>query len=232
VQAVGELDQDHAHVARHGQQHLAEVLGLRLLEALVLDAVELGDAIDQVGGHLAEALGDLLLGDRRVFHHVVQQRGRQRLRVEMPAGQDFRHGERMGDVGFAADAHAGRGARRRRRRRIGGADAGDVFGLEVGGEQAVEAFQVLGEVDRRMHVRRNQRRLVGRPARCRGRWRQCREGVATVTFHPVRMVLSAAAVEDFEADLAGGDFAQGDDGRLVALRLDLRRAAQVSWRAR
>jgi hypothetical protein len=117
VQAVGELDQDHAHVARHGQQHLAEVLRLGFLEALVLDAVELGDAIDQFGGDLAEALGDLLLGDRRVFHHVVQQRGDQRVRVEMPAGQGFRHRQRMGDVGLAADAHAGRGARRRQRHR-------------------------------------------------------------------------------------------------------------------
>jgi hypothetical protein len=33
-------------------------------------------------------------------------------------------------------------------------------------------------------------------------------------------------VEDFEADLAGGDFAQGDHGRLVAARFDQRRAAQ------
>ena len=30
VQAVGELDQDHPQIARHRQQHLAEILGLRL----------------------------------------------------------------------------------------------------------------------------------------------------------------------------------------------------------
>ena len=30
VQTVGQLDKDHAQVARHGHQHLAEVLGLRL----------------------------------------------------------------------------------------------------------------------------------------------------------------------------------------------------------
>jgi hypothetical protein len=39
--------------------------------------------------HLAEALGDLRLGDVGVFHHVVQQRGAQRLTVELPAGQDL-----------------------------------------------------------------------------------------------------------------------------------------------
>jgi hypothetical protein len=99
VQAVGQLDQDHAHVARHGQQHLAEVLGLGFLEALVLDAVELGDAIDQLGGDLAEALGDLLLGDRRVLHHVVQQAAVSACGIEVPAGEGFRHGQRMGDVG-------------------------------------------------------------------------------------------------------------------------------------
>jgi hypothetical protein len=42
---------------------------------LELDLVELGQAIDQLGDLLAEALGDLGLGDRRVLHHVVQQRG-------------------------------------------------------------------------------------------------------------------------------------------------------------
>ena len=31
VQAVGELDQDDADVVDHGQEHLAEVLGLALL---------------------------------------------------------------------------------------------------------------------------------------------------------------------------------------------------------
>jgi hypothetical protein len=41
------------------------------------------------------------------------------------------------------------------------------------------------------------------------------------------MVFRTAAVEDFEADLAGGDFAQGDYGRLVAARFDLRRAAHA-----
>ena len=43
-----------------------------------------------------------LAGGRRVFHHVVQQRGDQGLRVEMPAGQDAGDGKRVGDVGFAA----------------------------------------------------------------------------------------------------------------------------------
>jgi hypothetical protein len=39
------------------------------------------------------------LGDVGVLHHVVQQRRHQRLGVEVPAGEDFGHGERMGEVG-------------------------------------------------------------------------------------------------------------------------------------
>ena len=54
VQAVGEFDQDDAYVLRHCEQHLAEVLGLRILARLKLDLVELGDAIDHIGNGLAE----------------------------------------------------------------------------------------------------------------------------------------------------------------------------------
>ena len=101
VQAVGELDQDDAHVARHREQHLAEVLGLRLLVRLELDLVELGDAVDELGDRLAEVAGDLGLGDRGVFGHVVQQRRGQRLRVEVPLREDVGDGERVRDVGLA-----------------------------------------------------------------------------------------------------------------------------------
>ena len=78
--------------------------------------------------------------------------------VEMPAGQRFGHGQRVRDVGRSADAHLApmRGVGKH----IGGTDAGDVFGFEIGGEPGVEAFQIFGEIHRRMHVRRNQRRLV------------------------------------------------------------------------
>ena len=104
MQAVGQLDQDDAHVARHGQQHLAEGLGLVFLARVELELVELGDAVDQFGDRLAEALDQLGLGDAGVLDHVVQQRGHQRLRVELPFGALRRDRERMGDVGLAAVA--------------------------------------------------------------------------------------------------------------------------------
>jgi hypothetical protein len=51
---------------------------------LELDLVELGYAVDQFGDRLAELLAISGLGDVGVLHHVVQQRGGQRLAVEMP----------------------------------------------------------------------------------------------------------------------------------------------------
>ena len=104
VRAVGQLDQDDAHVARHGQQHLAERLGLVFLAGVELQLVQLGQAIHQFGHRRAEALDQLGLGDAAVFHGVVQQRGHQGLRVELPFGALGRDGDRVGDVGLAAVA--------------------------------------------------------------------------------------------------------------------------------
>ena len=104
VQPVGELDQDHAHVARHRQQHLAERLGLAFLARRELQLVELGQAVDQVGGRRAEALDQLGLGDAAVLHRVVHQRGHDGLRVELPVGAQAGHRDRVRDVGLAAGA--------------------------------------------------------------------------------------------------------------------------------
>ena len=101
VQAVGELDQDHAQVARHRQQHLAEAFGGRFLAVAELQLVQLGDAVDQLGDGLAEFAGDRLAGQRRVLDRVVQDRRDQGLDVQPLLGQHLRHRDRMGDVGLA-----------------------------------------------------------------------------------------------------------------------------------
>ena len=54
VEAVGELDQDHAHVLRHRHDHLAVVLGLGLLAALEADPRQLRHALDELGDLGAE----------------------------------------------------------------------------------------------------------------------------------------------------------------------------------
>ena len=139
VQAVRELDQNDAYVARHGEQHLAEALGLMLLVGGELDAVELGDTVHQLGDALAELARDLALGDRRVFHDVVQQRGGQRLRVEMQLGEDVGDRERVDDVGIAGLAEltfvCGFGEV------VGGFELRDVLRLQVAGEALEERLR-------------------------------------------------------------------------------------------
>ena len=97
VQAVGQFDQDHPHILRHRQQHFAEVFRLRLVLRIQTQLVELGYAIDQHGHRLAERARSRLLVAGGVFHHVVQQRGDQGLRVKMPFGEDAGDRQRMGD---------------------------------------------------------------------------------------------------------------------------------------
>jgi hypothetical protein len=75
VQAVGQLDQDDAQVARHRQQHLAETLRGGFLAIGEAQLVQLGDAIDQFGHGLAELRGQVLARERRVLDGVVQDRG-------------------------------------------------------------------------------------------------------------------------------------------------------------
>ena len=102
VRTIGELDENHAHIARHREQHLAEALGLRLFAALEFKLVQLGQAVDQLCDFGAELLGKLALGHALVFDHVVQQRRHDRLHIQLPARADLCHGHGMRDVRLAA----------------------------------------------------------------------------------------------------------------------------------
>ena len=101
MQSIGELDENDAHIARHCQQHLPKILGLRFFEGGELELVELGDAIDQIGNGFAEFFGDIRFGGRRILYHVVQQGCDKCLRIEMPARQNLGDRERVRDVGLA-----------------------------------------------------------------------------------------------------------------------------------
>ena len=138
VQPVGELDEDDADVARHRQQHLAKRLGLRFLARRKAQLVELGEAVDQVGGRCTEALDQLGLGDAAVFHRVVHQRGHDRLRVELPFGAQAGDGDRMRDVRLA------RGAELAEVRFVGEA-VGVAHAPDVGGVEVVELDGEGGE---------------------------------------------------------------------------------------
>ena len=75
VQAVGELDQQHAHVVGDGEQELAEVLGLLGLLRDEVELLDLGQAVDERADLVAEQLVDLLARRLGVLDRVVQHRG-------------------------------------------------------------------------------------------------------------------------------------------------------------
>ena len=73
MEPVGQLDQDDAEVADHGQEHLAEGLGLLLFLRDVGVAGDLGDAVDELGDVVAEHLLQGLFRGERVLEDVVEQ---------------------------------------------------------------------------------------------------------------------------------------------------------------
>ncbi len=102
VQPVGELDEDDADVLGHRDEHLAQVVGLRLRERLELDLAELGHAVDQVGDLIAEALADLGERDLGVLDDIVQERGLERGGVHVQLGEDECHLDGVVDERLAA----------------------------------------------------------------------------------------------------------------------------------
>ena len=58
VQAVGELDQQHARVVGDGEQQFAEILGLLGVFGGEVELVELGQAVDQTADLRPEHLVD------------------------------------------------------------------------------------------------------------------------------------------------------------------------------
>jgi hypothetical protein len=104
LQTVGELDEDDANVVDHRQQHLADVLRLSLFLAGKLNLVDLGDALDDVGNLLAELALQILAGDGRVFHRVVQQAGGDGGGVHLHLGEHGGDFQGMDEVGFARGA--------------------------------------------------------------------------------------------------------------------------------
>ena len=104
MQAVGELDQQHAHVVGDRQQQLAQVLGLLGLLGDEIEPLELGQPLDQRADVWPEHLVDLGAGGGGVLDGVVQQRGRDGGIVELEVGQDRGDFERMGEIGIAGGA--------------------------------------------------------------------------------------------------------------------------------
>ena len=96
VQAVGELQEKHPHVALDRAQDVLEIVHLPL--------VRLGHRRDQEGHVVPETVADFLDGMGRVLHDVVQQGGGDDRRPLLPhlLHDHERHGQRMQDVRQAA----------------------------------------------------------------------------------------------------------------------------------
>jgi hypothetical protein len=105
VQAIGELDEDHANVVDHRQQHLAVVLGLPLLAGREGDLGDLGDPFHDVEHVDPEVLLDALGCREGVLEHVVQQPDRDADRVHPHLGQDRGHLQRVDQVGLPRGSH-------------------------------------------------------------------------------------------------------------------------------
>ena len=133
VRAVGDLDEDDADVLGHGHEHLAQIFHLLLFLARVMDARELGDALDQIGDGGGEALGDVVVGRVGVLDAVVQEGGDDGFAVEMQLlGYDLRNGDGVGDEGRAVLALLGTVVRGGVAE--GGVDLGEVCAGVVGAD--------------------------------------------------------------------------------------------------
>ena len=143
VQAVGEFDEQDADVLAHGQDELAEVLGLLGAVGLEFEPGQLGDAVDEAADGGAEDLVELGAGDAGVFDDVVEQGGDDAGGVEPVAGEDVGDGEGVGYVGFAVVA--GLGAVGLRREDVGGVDLVDVRARVVGADLFGE-FELADDV--------------------------------------------------------------------------------------
>ncbi len=88
VQAVGQLDDHHAYVVHHGQQHLADALGLALFARVELELAQLGDAIDAMRHLVAELLADFFGQPRRSLrrHRATDRSGRRPGPCSCPPG--------------------------------------------------------------------------------------------------------------------------------------------------
>ncbi|MNU84592.1 hypothetical protein D3C71_743150 [compost metagenome] len=102
VQAVGQLDQDHANVACHGHGHFLEVFGLGFGLGLEVHLGQFADPVDQFGHGFAELRLQRFLGNTGVFDHVMQHGGHQALMVHVHVGKNIGHGKGMRDVRLAA----------------------------------------------------------------------------------------------------------------------------------
>ncbi len=98
VNAVGQLDQDHPGIVRHGEEHFSIILDLLLRGRSELDLSELRDSVDNGGDLGAELLLDIAHRDVGVLDGVVDQTCYDRVRIQAQLRQDRSDLDGMRDV--------------------------------------------------------------------------------------------------------------------------------------
>ena len=123
--------------SRQREQEFAQVLGGALILRLRLDLAKLGHAVDQPRDVGAEQLLDLLGGGDRVLDRVVEDRGDDRLVVELQVGEDAGDFDRVAEIGVARGADLG--AMRLHREHIGAVDQ-RLVGVGIIGPDLLDQF--------------------------------------------------------------------------------------------
>ena len=101
VQPVSQLDEHHAHVCDHGQQHLPDAFHLAHFGRDQVEATDLGYPFHQAGGVGTKLSRNLGEGNTRVFDDVVQKRGTECRRIEPQLGESMGYFKWVREIGVA-----------------------------------------------------------------------------------------------------------------------------------
>ncbi len=102
VHAIAELHEQHANVARHRDQHFAEIFRLTVFLRGEVDLRQLRYAIDEKCDFRAELTLDVLIRRECVFDDVMQKSSDDACCIETQADDDFSNGYRMRKIRIAA----------------------------------------------------------------------------------------------------------------------------------
>ena len=105
VEAVGEFHEDDANVVDHGEEHLADALGLALFARRKRNGADLGNTFHDMGDFGTEELADAVDRGQRVFDDVVEEPGGNRDGVELHVSEEVGDRERVDQIRLARMAH-------------------------------------------------------------------------------------------------------------------------------
>jgi hypothetical protein len=100
VEAVGKLDDHHANIVDHGQNHFANIFGLARFRR-ELKGGYLGDAFNQAGRLFAESFLNPRHRKLGIFNDIVKQGGRKRGGVHTHIREYMGDFEKVSQVRFA-----------------------------------------------------------------------------------------------------------------------------------